>query len=158
LSAGALAYIIACIIEGQDIEASIENALTELKKYDGNEECTNALKLAVKLSKSSLSDVDAISQLGEGWVGEEALGISAYCTLKYQNDFKRALIAAVNHDGDSDSTGAITGNILGAHLGLARIPAEWVETVELKEVTMQIADDLLLKHQKGDEWWDRYPG
>ena len=117
LSAGALAYIIACIIEGQDIEASLENTLTELKKYDGNEECTNALKLALELSKGSLSDVDAISQLGEGWVGEEALGISAYCTLKHQNDFKMALIAAVNHDGDSDSTGAITGNILGAHLG-----------------------------------------
>lgn len=31
---------------------------------------------------------------------------------------------AVNHDGDSDSTGAITGNILGAYLGQQAIPQD----------------------------------
>lgn len=65
-----------------------------------------------------------IAQLGVGWVGEEALAISVYCALKYQDDFKEAVIAAVNRNGDSDSTGAITGNILGAYLGLSRIPLD----------------------------------
>ena len=32
-----------------------------------------------------------------------------------------ALLAAVNHSGDSDSTGSIAGNILGAALG-----AQWL--------------------------------
>ena len=44
-------------------------------------------------------------------------------------DFDAALRAAVNHGGDSDSTGAVTGNIIGAHLGLSAyrksIPAAW---------------------------------
>lgn len=39
-----------------------------------------------------------------------------------KNDFKKTLIAAVNHNGDSDSTGAITGDILGAYLGINAIP------------------------------------
>jgi ADP-ribosylglycohydrolase len=158
LSAGALSYMIASIIEGQDLETALKNTLTELENYDYHEECSQSLKQAQELSKSHLSDIEAITQLGEGWIGEEALGISVYCALKYPDDFKKALIAAVNHDGDSDSTGAITGNILGAYLGLSKIPPEWVEKVELKEVLIQVADDLLTIHKKGEEWWDRYPG
>lgn len=158
LSAGALAYIIAEIIEGQDIEVAAANTLSELGSYDKNDECSFRLKQALELTKSDLSDIDAISQLGEGWVGEEALGISMYCALKYRDDFKKALIAAVNHNGDSDSTGAITGNILGAYLGLSEIPKHWVENVELRDVLMQIADDLLIRYKEGQEWWNRYPG
>jgi ADP-ribosylglycohydrolase len=96
--------------------------------------------------------------LGEGWVGEEAIAISIYCTLKYRDDFKKALCAAVNHDGDSDSTGAITGNILGAYLGINGIPGEWIAKVELADVIMRIADDLLLKFENTQEWRERYPG
>ena len=158
LSAGALAYIVACIIEGQDIETAVRNALNELKNYSEHEECSQILKEALELSKSSLSDSEAISQMGEGWIGEEALAISVYCALKYRDDFKKALIIAVNHNGDSDSTGAITGNILGAYLGLSKIPSPWVEKIELREVLMQVADDLFAEYQEGDEWWERYPG
>jgi len=150
--------LIASIIEGQDIQMAVANTLTELQNHDNHEECTHFLELAFKLSKSDLPDIDAISQLGEGWVGEEALGISVFCALRYQDDFDKALIAAVNHNGDSDSTGAITGNILGSYLGLNKIPANWVENVELNEVLIQVADDLLAEHQEGQEWWERYPG
>lgn len=143
LSAGALAYIIALIIEGEDIEAAAKAAIEKLQRYEESEECIQSLSMALELSKSNVHDIDAISSLGEGWVGEEALGIATYCALKYRDDFRKALIAAVNHDGDSDSTGAITGNILGAYLGLSRIPSEWVEKVELKDVILQMADELL---------------
>lgn len=157
LSAGALAYIIALIIEGEDIEAVVKAAIEKLKGYRGSEECLRSLNRALELSKSDISDIGAISQLGEGWVGEEALGIAVYCALKYRDDFKKALIVAVNHDGDSDSTGAITGNILGAYLGLSRIPAEWIEKVELKDVILQVADDLLNGYRDDKDWRMRYP-
>ena len=61
--------------------------------------------------------MDGIHQLGEGWVGDEALAIAVFCAVRYQNDFAAGIRAAVNHKGDSDSTGAICGNILGAWLG-----------------------------------------
>jgi hypothetical protein len=38
-------------------------------------------------------------------VDEEAIAISVYCALKCKDDFKKALVLAVNHNGDSDSTG-----------------------------------------------------
>ena len=158
LSAGGLAHLVALIIEGQYIETAVQNTLTELAGHDHHEECTRILKKAVDLSKSNLSDVEAITQLGEGWVGEEALAISVYCALKHQEDFKKALITAVNHNGDSDSTGAITGNILGAYLGLSKIPTDLVENVELKDVLMRVADDLLIGCDEGIVSRDRYPG
>lgn len=43
--------------------------------------------------------------------------------MKCQDDFSKALCVAVNHDGDSDSTGAVTGNILGVYFGYEKIPA-----------------------------------
>ena len=60
----------------------------------------------------------------------------------YDHDFDKALIAAVNHGGDSDSTGSITGNILGAYLGLSAIPEKYTRDLELLDVITEIADDL----------------
>ncbi len=157
LSAGALAYLIASIIEGQDIQTAVQNTLVELEGYKNHDECMQSLKKALDLSGDSLSDTGAIAQLGEGWVGEEALAISVYCALKHRDDFRKALIAAVNHNGDSDSTGAITGNIVGAYLGLSQIPEEWIENIELKEVLMLTADDLCTEFNEDNVNLDRYP-
>ena len=54
------------------------------------------------------------------------------------------IIAAVNHNGDSDSTGAVTGNILGALLGYAAIDEKWKKNLELADVILEMADDLYL--------------
>ena len=64
------------------------------------------------------ADAKNIHSIGGGWVAEEALAIALYCVRRYPYDFQEALRIAVNHSGDSDSTGAIAGNILGAWLGL----------------------------------------
>jgi len=143
LSAGALAYIIASIMEGSTLDEAVAGALAVLKDSDGHEECSLILKKAFELVSSDLVDIIAIKILGEGWVGEEALAIAVYCALKHSDDFRKAIIASVNHSGDSDSTGAITGNILGAYLGLISIPEEWAQRLEIREVIERMADELL---------------
>ena len=100
------------------------------------------LELAVSLSENDAPDIDNIHRLGEGWVGEEALAIAVYCALRHQNDFSACVIAAVNHKGDSDSTGAIAGNILGAWLGEDAIDEKWLTDLELRDVIVELADDL----------------
>ena len=97
---------------------------------------------SVELAESDVDDLTAIHTLGPGWCGDEALAVAIYCALKYENDFDKALIAAVNHGGDSDSTGAITGNILGAYLGLSGIPEKYIDNLELVDVLTELADDL----------------
>ena len=121
------------------------------------------LKKAVDLALNhNVSDLDGIHQLGEGWVGDEALAIAVFCAVRYQNDFAAGIRAAVNHKGDSDSTGAICGNILGAWLGEEAVEKAFdLKQLELSEVTKTIADDLFLSAQKlipepgKDREWDR---
>ena len=100
------------------------------------------MRRAVDLASAEKNDLEAIHLLGEGWVAEETLAIAVYCALKYSDNFDRALIASVNHKGDSDSTGAVAGNILGASLGLKGIPEKYIRNLELKDVILEIADDL----------------
>lgn len=105
-------------------------------------EFVEIMEKAIRLSKENMDDLDAIREIGEGWVAEETLAIAVYCALKYENDFDKAMIAAVNHSGDSDSTGAVAGNILGAYLGLSKIPQKYKDNLELYDVIIEIADDL----------------
>lgn len=106
---------------------------------------------AVNLAHSNISDIQAIMQLGEGWTAEEAWAISLYCVIRHIDNMKEAIIAAVNHDGDSDSTGSITGNIMGAIYGYEVIKRErlfcpygkkFEDTIELHNIILAIADDL----------------
>lgn len=62
--------------------------------------------------------------------------------MKYENDFEKAMLASVNHSGDSDSISAVTGNILGAYLGMSAVLEKFLNNLELKETILEIADDL----------------
>ena len=97
---------------------------------------------AISWADNDRPDVVNIEKIGGGWVGEEALAIALYCALKHFDNFEDALIAAVNHAGDSDSTGAITGNILGAAIGYEAIPNFYLNDLELHDVILHMADDL----------------
>ena len=112
--------------------------------YNDVERMAELSERAIFLSSNADSDLENIKCLGEGWVGEEALAIGLYCTLKYLDNFEEAMIASVNHGGDSDSTGAITGNILGAAIGYDAIPQFYKDNVELLGVILHMADDLCL--------------
>ena len=107
------------------------------------EDFSRLIKKAVLWSDISADDVQTIeNELGEGWVADETVAIAIYCSLKYFDDFEKAIIASVNHKGDSDSTGAVTGNMLGAALGYVAIPEFYKEDLELHDVILHVADDL----------------
>ena len=100
------------------------------------------IERALLLAENELSDVENISRLGEGCVGEETLAIAIYTVARHIDSFENVLIAAVNHDGDSDSTGAVAGNIIGAIVGYKAIPQKFKEHIELHDVILSVADDL----------------
>jgi ADP-ribosylglycohydrolase len=106
---------------------------------------------AMRLAFSDMPDAEAIAQLGEGWVAEETWAIALFAAIRHMDSVEEALIASVNHDGDSDSTGAVTGNIMGAIYGYEPIKnanllcpkgKKLEEIVELSDVILAIADDL----------------
>ncbi len=104
------------------------------------------IEQALELAESTEMPEKAVMRLGEGWVGEEALAIAVYCAAKFEDDFDMCIRTAVNHNGDSDSTGAIAGNLLGAKLGLSGIPEKYQKNLELYDLLITIADQL---YQKG---------
>lgn len=124
------------VIEARDTVAELYEDDSYLKKLTG------IIDLSVGLAENGESDLDNIHRIGEGWVAEETLGIAIYCALRHENNFSAGVTAAVNHGGDSDSTGAVTGNILGALLGYEAIEEKWKRDLELADVILEMADDL----------------
>ena len=106
------------------------------------DELVAIINKAVECSENSKSDIDNIHYLGEGWVAEETLAIAIYCSLRYNDDFSKAIMVSVNHKGDSDSTGAVTGNIVGLISGYNAIEDKLKKNLELSDVILEIADDL----------------
>ncbi len=91
---------------------------------------------------------EAIRSIGQGWIGEEAVAIALYCCMKYPaaDDFKRLLILAVNHDGDSDSTGCIAGGIMGALHGYAALGDEmhdWTSRIRERDRMQSIIEEII---------------
>ena len=142
LSAGFMASLISRLMSGKPLAGAIEDASRILKAKAGHEESSAAVDSAVELSLSHQPSAGSIETLGAGWVAEEALAIGLYCAMAAGDDFRRGVLLAVNHSGDSDSTGSITGSILGAHHGVGVIPGQWLSTLEMKAVIEEVAVDL----------------
>jgi ADP-ribosylglycohydrolase len=161
----------------QIVEDGLDMMMTmEGNEHYGDKEYLRELTLrAVDLAKSDIPDADAIRQLGEGWTAEEAWAVSLYCALRHIDSMKDAIIAAVNHDGDSDSTGSITGNIMGTIYGYEAIIRERLfcpegksfdDTIELHNIILALADDLYtgciiseydpIETPEKKQWYARY--
>ncbi len=124
------------VLEAKDTVAGI----FEGEKYV--EDLCDIIDRSVALAENGEDDLSNIEKLGEGWVAEETLAIAIYCSLRHEDDFSAGITAAVNHDGDSDSTGAVTGNILGAIHGFDAIDEKWKRDLELSDVILEMADDI----------------
>lgn len=170
-ASGVLATLIARVLQGVSLPSAIDEVKALLKTQDKHEETLAAINLAVRLAEDSGDSDNHLRQLGQGWVAEEALAIAIYCALR-SDSFEEGVMLAVNLTGDSDSTGAIAGNLLGALYGVEAIPKRWLEPLELREVIAVVADDLLSWPQwrigdcpPADDdgrrerayWLDRYP-
>ncbi|MDQ1515704.1 MAG: hypothetical protein QOE80_1534 [Actinomycetota bacterium] len=139
LAAGAAADIIGRLRAGQGLRPAAEAAIEAVAAWDGHEETAAALRGALSLAESDpIPTPEAVGRLGQGWVAEEALAIAVYCALT-GDTFEAAVRAAVNHSGDSDSTGAITGNLLGAAGGRSVVPEDWIAGLAERAVVEGVA-------------------
>lgn len=151
-SSMALAMIVADCISQEDIDRDkfrfivIDRVFRLLGlRFKGDSHLADLLDLilnALRCASSGESDTDSIRTLGEGWVAEETLAIAIFSVMRYIDDFEKCICCAVNHSGDSDSTGAVAGNIIGAILGYEAIPSKYLAPLELHDVLVSVADDL----------------
>ena len=133
-------------------ELSLKDAIEETRVIVNEIFCENdyindldrLIRRAVSYTENEQDDLQNLKNLGEGWVGEEALAVALYCALKYEHDFDKAITVSVNHDGDTDSTGAVTGNILGCIVGYGNISSKWKKNLECEDLIVDMADKLFM--------------
>lgn len=149
ISSAGFAHVIYLLTHETDvtIRSATEDMLIKIptvfpKAKDMCEVFCSLMRKAVSLSDGNLPDRNCIHILGKGEVGEEALAIAIFCCLRHPDDFDAMVRTAVNHDGDSDSTGSIAGNILGAYLGYNGIPSKYIEKLELLDVIKRMSTEL----------------
>jgi len=66
------------------------------------------------------------------------------------DDFEAGMVAAVNLGGDSDSIGAVYGQIAGAYYGFDAIPERWMKSIKTPEKVGVLIDSFLAKVSRCD--------
>ena len=120
VTAGFLSSMLFHIFEGAALRESIRIAREDCEQCFGDldlSEMTDIIGKAESLADSEASDQDGMAEIGEGWVAEETLAMALFSCLRHPDSIRDAIVCAVNVTGDSDSIGAVTGNIMGALLG-----------------------------------------
>ena len=77
---------------------------------------------------------------GTGYVVESLE--AALWAFHRSRDFREGALMAVNLGDDADTTGAIYGQIAGAHYGVQTIPAKWRGLLTMNDEIVSIADSL----------------
>jgi ADP-ribosylglycohydrolase len=162
LAAAFLSKLLNEIVFGASLADALQTAKGRLEKENHHDEVLAAVECAEDAASSDDLRAVAEGKLGAGWVAEEALSIALFSALTGRT-FEDAVVTAVNHSGDSDSTGAIAGNICGVLYGLEAIPDRWLTKLELRDEIQQVADDLLASTERtlaleSEETLERYPG
>ena len=143
LTAGLFADILQRMVDREDsLEHAVSESLAKYGQKPGMEEARSLIERVLFFFYEGYKPTpQRIGELGGGWVAEEALAIGLWCALT-ASSFEDGVITAVNHGGNSDGSGLITGHILGVQYGAAAIPARWYGQLELREVIAQIAEDI----------------
>jgi ADP-ribosylglycohydrolase len=131
LSAGMVAAIVRFLADGSALTIATQKACEMLTQWKDHEETSKAVAKALDLAQRNFADhLTAVRIIGEGWTGEEALAIALFAALSGRCYVEVVRIAA-NHDGDSDSTASIAGQLWGAWKGIDEIPHEWITRLDV---------------------------
>jgi ADP-ribosylglycohydrolase len=152
LSAGTMAATVCGLVRGAELPHALEAARAELERHRGHEETSTALDAATVLAGRGWPAPEELETLGAGWVGEEALAIGVCAALaanrliqadgvRRAEAGRRGLLLAVNHSGDSDSTGGLCGSLLGSRFGTAALPGRWQAGLEVRDTVLLLAAD-----------------
>ncbi|WP_108461472.1 ADP-ribosylglycohydrolase family protein [Devosia naphthalenivorans] len=129
IAAGAFAMMIAWVMKGHTIAMAVERSLMFLRLQSGHEPTLHAVMNAPWKWSDFFQRPEWI---GFGWTADDALAITVNAVLT-TNSLHDAVAAAANHNGDSDTTASMAGNLAGALYGARAVPGQWLEKVELRK-------------------------
>jgi agmatine deiminase len=162
-AAGWVAATVAQLVQGISLEEAARVAYHLLPPAtEAGDACRHAVNLALQLyHKPTLLLAADYRQFMTGRTAPAALMGGLFHALQFRDKPATALAEAAEAGGRT--TAALTGALLGAHLGEVAWPTGWSSRHDLAALTLTLADDLFTR-VKGDsftldnEWWERYPG
>ena len=130
-AAGAIAVAVAAAlvatVPGRDAPHGTD-LLREVRVQTPTGEVADGIEQAIELSDSASVDV-AARVLGNGSriSCPDTVPFALWCAGHHLDDFEEAMWTTVSALGDRDTTCAIVGGIVGAHVGQSGLPAAWLE-------------------------------
>lgn len=112
-----------------DATSDTGELLKSLEALGDNEEWRMALKslrlgLSLDLPVSDFATRIGAADRVSGYAFQ-SVPLAIYAALRHRSDYSTALAEVIACGGDTDTTGAITGALIGARSGTFSIPAEW---------------------------------
>ena len=139
----ALAVTVAGVTSGLGVEDAIIKSADYAEAY--SRKFADKIRLAISLKNDAPRY--ALKAIGTSILAKEAVPAALFSALRGEN-FEDALLIAVNHGGDTDSIGAMTGAIRGAFDTLDMIPSRWLKGLEDRERIMLCAKRLYALHER----------
>lgn len=93
------------------------------------------------------SEEKCLTHIGEGWVGDEAVGLAIWCVTQYPEDYVATVRRGANTNGDSDSIACIAGGISAARLGVAAVPDAWRDRCENRDYIVELSERMFAARQ-----------
>lgn len=123
------------MIENDDLEIDehITLAANKIKDYYGDDEELIHFK---RIFENDLDDVDTISSKGYVIYTFESV---IYC-LKNTENYRDAVLKAVNLGRDTDTVGAICGGLAGIYYGFDDIPVDWIESIRQIDTILSLCE------------------
>ena len=137
LPAGAMAVLTRDALENVPWDRSVAKVLQLVRAWPSGDGMAAAIQSATKAATSGGPSRATVGALGQGWVGEEALAIGLYAAMTART-FAECIELAANHDGDSDSTASIAGQLWGARHGPAVAPADAVNRLDVRDPLVKV--------------------
>lgn len=160
VAAGVIALFVHFAARDYRLSSVLEETLRVLHDYEQNslyeqgvEACVNAICQAWHKAMIYPDDVEAIDVLPAelGFksafkaipvLAQATYAISCATPSMSKESIKDLMSIAVSHSGDSDSVGAIVGQVLGARYGLAVLPDSWIEILTQRDAIEEMAEAL----------------
>jgi ADP-ribosyl-[dinitrogen reductase] hydrolase len=125
----ALNQAIAHLLSGGSLDDVAEVAVADVENGD----------IVETIRGAAGREYDAI---GSGGFVLDTLG-AAFWAIAHRDSAEEAIVTAVSMGDDSDTTGAVTGALAGAHDGVEAIPERWLTVLEPRDELVELAGKLL---------------
>lgn len=114
--------IAAAVVRGDELARAIADAQQTVAPAVAERFPAESQNLA-RLFNSDIASLPESSVSGSGYV-IDCLEASLWCSLRARS-YSDGVLAAVNLGEDTDTTGAVTGGLLGLRFGIDAIPTTW---------------------------------